>query len=265
MADDQSTFVAVEQAGPVVTIRFNRPDKKNALTFAMYRAATAALQQAESDPTVRIIVLRGAGDSFTSGNDLQDFLTRSAGHDGSAPPATPDSPVMQYLKALSSASKIVVAGIQGAAVGIGTTMLLHCDLIVAAKSARLQLPFVNLALVPEAASSLLLPRLIGYHRAAELLLLGDAIDGATAHRIGLVNRLVEDSELDAAVAQIVAALAAKPPQALLATKRLMKTDGASTATRMAEESVVFAQQLQSPELKEAIQAFFEKRKPNFGG
>ncbi len=253
MPTDQSPLVLIQRQGPVLAIRFNRPDKKNALTRPMYRAVTAALRQAETDPTVRIILFGGVGDCFAAGHDLHDFLAN--------PEIGPTAPGVEFLSTLTQSSKILVAGIQGAALGIGCTMLLHCDLVIAAAKTRLHLPFVNLALVPEAASSRLLPWLIGHHRAAELLLLGEAIDAEAALDLGLVNRVVTADALDRTVADLVTTLAAKPPNALGATKRLIRPDPTWIADSMAAEYAVLGNQLQSPELKQAIAGFFSARKP----
>jgi enoyl-CoA hydratase/carnithine racemase len=240
----------------VLAIRLNRPEKKNALTQAMYEALCAALDAADKDPAIRAITITGSGDSFSSGNDLADFLAQ--------PPADDASPVMRFLATIARAAKPIVAGVNGLAVGIGATMLLHCDLVyAAAESGSFQLPFVNLGLVPEAASTLLLPRLAGYHRAAELMLLGERFDARVAQEIGLVNAIIPATELDAHVRARAAALAAKPPAALRLAKALLKGDGAAVAARMAEESAHFMRQLRSPEAREAMAAFMEKRKPDF--
>jgi enoyl-CoA hydratase/carnithine racemase len=200
-------------------------------------------------------LITGSGGAFTAGNDLNDFLNSP---DASIAPDNMDRPVLRFLRAIATAAKPVVAAVHGAAVGVGTTMLLHCDLVVAGRGARFQLPFTNLALVPEAASSLLLPRLLGMQRASEMLLLGEPIDAATAHQWGLVNRLVDTARA------LARKLAAKAPEALRLTKALMRGhSSAGIAARMAEEGAAFASQLKSAELKEAVAAFFEKRAPDF--
>lgn len=240
----------------ILRIQFNRPDKKNAITLAMYETMTAALDQAEADSGVRVILFAGADDCFTSGNDLKDFMQ--------SPPTGEDSPVFRFLKTLIAAQKPVVAAVQGVAVGIGTTMLLHCDLVYAGSGARFQLPFVNLALVPEAGSSLILPQLMGHRRAAELLMLGEMIDAERARELGLVNAVYPPQELAAATWQVAQQLAGKPPAALRLTKTLMKR-----ATRpaiqeaMSEEGKHFMARLRSPEALEAMQAVLERRKPDF--
>jgi enoyl-CoA hydratase/carnithine racemase len=247
--------VEFQQEAGILEIRLNRPDKKNAITVAMYAAMAERLAAAEADPAVRVVLFTGAGDAFCAGNDLKDFIA--------SPPTGQDSPVFRFLRALAGATKVLIAAIQGPAVGIGTTMLLHCDLVVAARNARLSVPFVNLGLVPEAASSLLLPRLIGHQRAAELFLLGEPIDAATAHAYGLVNRVVEDGEVVAAARALAHQVAAKAPGAVRLIKKLMKSSTATVAERMVEEAHDFGAQLASAELREAVGAFFEKRAPDF--
>ena len=249
--------IITESRDGVLRIEIDRPDKKNALTAAMYQAMADAIKAAEADHKVRVLLIHGKADLFTAGNDLQDFLDN--------PPRDDNQPVFQFLYAISQAQKPVVAAVAGAAVGIGTTMLLHCDLVYAAPNARLQLPFVNLGLVPEAASSLLLPALIGYQRAAELLLLGESFSAQKAKEIGLVTDVVpEDRLFDTAMAQ-AKKLAGKPAASLRLTKRLMKQGQmAAVAQRIKLESDHFGERLGSPEAKEAVSAFLEKRTPNFG-
>lgn len=244
--------IVVTDAEGIRTIRINRPDKKNALTQAMY--ATLARALADADASVRVFVLTGTGDVFTAGNDLNDFL---------AVGDLSSSPAADFLGALASAQRPVVAAVNGLAVGIGATLLLHCDLVYAVPGARLQFPFINLALVPEAASTLLLPRLVGHQRAAELLMLGDPLDAGTAEQLGLVNRVVEGDVLAEALA-VARRLAAKPPAALAANKALLKSRDDGVAARLEAEFAAFARCLRSPELKEAVAAFFEKRPPDFG-
>ncbi len=240
----------------VLRIQINRPDKKNALTLAMYEAMTAALLAAEADPAVRVILFAGADSCFTAGNDLADFLN--------SPPGGEDSPVFRFLKTLIAAQKPVLAAVHGVAVGIGTTMLLHCDLVYAGPSARFQTPFVNLGLTPEAASSLLLPQLMGHRRAAELLLLGETFDAETALAVGLINGLRADSELDAYVLHKADILAAKPPTAVRLSKQLMKRwPAAAVQQAMGQEGDIFIARLHSSEAREAMTAFFERRQPDF--
>jgi enoyl-CoA hydratase/carnithine racemase len=243
--------------GGVLELTMDRPDKRNALTRPMYTAMAEALEAAAENPAVRAVLLCGSGDGFCAGNDLADFVS-------GAPPLAEDSPSRRFLRAISSHPKPSVAAVQGNAVGIGTTMLLHCDLVVLAEGARLVLPFVKLGVVPEAASSLLLPRLVGHQRAAELMLLGEPLDAATAREIGLANRVVAPAALMETARGLAAKLAAQAPTALRLTKALLKDGPAEVAARMDEEGRLFAAQLQSDELKEAVAAFFEKRAPNFG-
>lgn len=244
----------------ILTIEFDRIDKKNAITAAMYQAMADALKSAATDPSVRVILFRGKPEIFTAGNDLEDFLQRPPAGGADAEKA----PVFQFLYQISHAEKPVVAAVSGAAVGIGTTLLLHCDLVYASETAKLSLPFVSLGLCPEAASSLLLPKLVGYQRAAEKLLLGEAFGAQEALEIGLVTRVVAAAELDAFALQQAKKLAALPASSLRETKRLMKgNDVAAVEKKMAEEGELFRRLLVAPEAKEAFTAFFEKRKPDF--
>jgi enoyl-CoA hydratase/carnithine racemase len=220
----------------------------------MYAALADALAAADRDPDVRVVTLTGSGDSFTSGNDVADFVRQDAATGG-------EQPVTRFLRTVASAEKPLIAAVNGMAVGVGVTMLLHCDLAYAADTATFQLPFVNLGLVPEAASSLLLPQMAGYHRAAELLLLGERFDAAKALAVGLVNAVVPAGELAGLVAERAAALAAKPPGAIRATKALMKREAESVPARMAAEAADFARLLRSPEAQAIMQAFLNRRKP----
>lgn len=247
--------ILTSQADGILTITFNRPDKKNALTSAMYATLADALEAAETDPAVRVILFAGNGGAFTAGNDLQDFLNN--------PPQGDNTPVFRFLRAISTASKPLIAAVSGVAVGVGTTMLLHCDLVYAGESAKLSLPFVNLALVPEAASSLLLPAMIGHHRAAELLMLGEAFTPQVAKDYGIVNAIYPDDRLLAEATAVAQKLAAKPPTALRLTKQLLKRSKGDVAGQMAAEGEHFRSQLTSAEAREAMTAFFEKRPPKF--
>jgi enoyl-CoA hydratase/carnithine racemase len=237
----------------VLHITINRPDKKNALSAAMYAALADALTQAETDAAVQVVTITGAGDSFTAGNDIADFLQN--------PPLNDDSPVWQFLRAISAATKPVIAAVNGIAVGVGVTLLLHCDLVYAAESAVFQLPFINLALLPEAASSLLLPRLIGHQRASELLMFGESFDAMRARELGLVNALYPASDLAAAVEERARVLAAKPPEAIRIVKSLLKGNGPEIQARMREEAALFVGRLASDEAQQALQRFMQRRKP----
>lgn len=241
----------------VLELRLDRPDKRNALTRPMYAAMADAFEAAAADRAVRCVLLCGSGDAFCAGNDLADFVS-------GAPPLAEDSPSRRFLRAISGHPKPIVAAVQGNAVGIGTTMLLHCDLVVLADDARLALSFVKLGLVPEAASSLLLPRLVGHHRAAELMLLGEPVDATTALSLGIGNRVVARAALLPTARDLAQRLAAQAPDALRLTKALLKSPVSDVPGRMEEEGRHFSAQLQSAELKEAVAAFFEKRAPDFG-
>ena len=249
-------MIKTETRDRVLRIEIARPEKKNALTQEMYRAMADALAAAEADGAVRAILIHGARDCFTAGNDLRDFLDRSASGGASA--------AFRFISALPTLAKPLIAAVGGPAVGIGTTLLLHCDLVYASPGARFQLPFVPLGLVPEAASSLLLPMVAGYQRAAELLLLGQPFPAEKALAAGIVTEIVpEDKLLDHARAA-AAAVAALPPASVRLTKQLMKRQlAAPIAAQMEEEGRLFAERLQSGEAKEAMTAFFEKRKPDF--
>jgi enoyl-CoA hydratase/carnithine racemase len=248
--------ILVERADGVLTIAFNRPGKKNAITAAMYQSMADTMVEAHGDTSVRAILIRGSAGIFSAGNDLEDFMK--------TPPMGENAPVFQFLRAISSAEKPVVASVAGPAVGIGTTLLLHCDLVYAADTASFSLPFTQLGLCPEAASSLLLQRVGGYQAAAEKLLLGEAFDAAEAHRMGFVNRVLPAAEVDAFAAAQAARLAALPASSLRVTKSLMKrTSHQELQTQMSEEAVHFGKMLLAPEAREAFKAFFEKRKPDF--
>lgn len=239
----------------ILTLTIARPEKKNALTVAMYAALADAITGADEDPSVRVILITGSADSFTAGNDLKDFLEN--------PPVDPSSPVFQFMHAIAGAKKPVVAAVNGLAIGIGTTMLLHCDLVYAVNTARFQLPFVNLGLVPELGSSLILPALAGRTRAAELLMFGNPFDATTAKDINLINASCAADDLLPMAQKAAADLATKPPAALRKTKALLNGDLKTVRERIDAEAKVFGEQLNSDEVKEAIDAFFEKRAPDF--
>ncbi|SDD83179.1 enoyl-CoA hydratase [Paraburkholderia lycopersici] len=251
-----SNEILVARDNGVLTITIDRPARKNALTPAMYEAMVGALAAAHEDASVRAVLLRGHAEIFTAGNDIEDFLK--------TPPTSGDSPVMRFLDAISSFEKPLVAAVKGPAIGVGTTLLLHCDIVYAADDARFAVPFAQLGLCPEAASSLLLPRIAGYQGAAEKLLLGETFDAAEAHRLGFVNRVLPAAELDAFVAGQLAKLVALPASSLRVTKSLMKRASAhEVKTRISDESVHFGKMLLAPEAREAFTAFLEKRKPDF--
>jgi len=241
-------------ADRVLHLTLDRPEKKNALTRAMYARLADALAEAAEDADVRAVVLSGRDGVFTGGNDLMDFVQE--------PPTGPESPVFRFLHGAVAFPKPLVAAIAGPAIGIGTTILLHCDLAYAAPDARFKMPFVDLGLVPEAASSLLLPRLAGRARASELLLFGEAFSAETAREVGLVNEVVADPV--ARALERARALAQKPPEAVRQTKALLRHDAAdATGEALAREGALFVERLASPEAQEAFTAFFEKRAPDF--
>ena len=244
----------------VATIEIARPEKKNALTIAMYQAMADAINAAKADPGVRALLITGQPGIFTSGNDLEDFMQRPPGS-GSG---NDESPVFRFMRALIDCDKPVVAAVTGAAIGIGTTMLLHCDLVYVSDEARLAMPFVGLGLVPEFGSSLLLPQRIGQARAAEKLLLGDPFTGAEAVELGLANAVLPAGEVATHARRVAERFNALPPGAVRETKRLLRAPQAE-ATFMAirTEGELFASRLRSPEAMEAFQAFFQKRRPDF--
>ncbi|MDY6942907.1 MAG: enoyl-CoA hydratase [Pseudomonadota bacterium] len=248
--------IAVNRAGGICRISIQRPEKKNALTHAMYTIMANAIDQAETDHDTRVVLITGTRDCFTAGNDLNDFLQN--------PPTGPDSPVIRFLHAISTARKAVVAAVNGPAIGIGTTLLLHCDLAYAGPNARFELPFMKLGLVPEGGSSKLLPELMGYHRACELLMLGETLDARGAAELGLVNAVFEaDAYLPRAQAA-AERLAALPPAALRKTKALLKAPHLESISQtITKESHMFLEQLRSPEAREAMQAVLERREPDF--
>ena len=242
--------------GGVLTLTIDRLDKKNSLTSAMYALLADGIEHAAQDTTCRVVVLQGHETIFSAGNDIGDFLN--------APPAGQDSPVHRFLRAIATFDKPLVAAVCGPAVGIGTTLLLHCDLVYAGDNAAFAMPFVNLGLCPEAASSLLAPQIFGYHRAAEALLLGEPIQAGTALEIGLVNRVVPPTQANALAQAQARRLAAKPLTSLVETKRLMKGgQRAQVLAQMDLEGASFARMLREPAAREAFGAFMEKRKPDF--
>lgn len=253
---EQQELVQSQVSDGVMEIRINRPDRKNALTHAMYDALTAALNEAEQSPSIRVTLITGTEDCFTAGNDMVDFLQ--------SPPKGDSSPVMLFLRKLVELEKPLVAAVNGPAVGVGTTMLFHCDLVVVARSAKLKMPFTSLGLCPEAGSSLLLPMIVGHQRAAELLMMSKVIDGVEAERIGIANRVCEDSEYLEAARAMCRELAAQPAAAVRLTKSLMKRPYIDQLREhMRFEGGCFGERLDSPEAREAMTAFMEKRQPDF--
>lgn len=249
-------FVRRELSEGILTLRFNRPEKKNALNLAMYAALAEELGKGDVDEAVRVVLLTGGEETFTSGNDLGDFLA--------APPTGMDSPVMRFLLALSTARKPLIAAVNGDAVGVGVTMLLHCELVYAGRGATFRMPFVDLGLCPEAGSTLLLPRLMGHQRAAELLLLGGGFGAEKAREVGIVNAVHPDAEVMAAARASALDLAAQPAAAVRLAKSLLKRDyAAQLQETIAEEGRQFMARLKSPEAAEALHAFQQRRKPDF--
>jgi len=240
----------------VATIEIARPEKKNALTMAMYADMAAALVAAKDDSAVRAVLITGQPGIFTSGNDIEDFMKR--------PPASTESPAFVFMKALMDCDKPVVAAVTGAAIGIGTTMLLHCDFVYVSDESRLAMPFVSLGLVPEFASSLVVPQLMGNVRAAEKLLLGDPFTGAEAVEAGIANAVLPAAEVVKHARRIAERFNALPPGAVRETKRLLRRGrSAALLETIGVEGAAFASRLQSPEAKEAFSAFFQKRQPDF--
>ena len=240
----------------VMTVTFNRLDKKNSITSSMYAAMADAVEQARTDASVKVVVFQGHETIFSAGNDIGDFLNQ--------PPSTQESPVFRFLRGIATFEKPALAAVAGPAVGIGTTTLFHCDLVYAGDNAAFSMPFVNLGLCPEAASSLLAPRMFGYHRAAEALLLGEPFFAEAAQEVGLVNRVVPPTEVNAVAQAQARKLAAKPLSSLIETKRLMKGGyQQEVLQKMDEEGQSFGRMLREPAAREAFGAFMEKRKPDF--
>jgi enoyl-CoA hydratase/carnithine racemase len=248
-----SEFVEVTRGNGVLAIRLRRPDRRNAITVAMYAALADAIESAAGDEGIRVITLSGEGEDFTAGNDLADFMQ-------ALPQASDDIPVWRLLRALARNTTPIVAAVHGNAVGIGTTMLFHCDLVLAEEGTRFLMPFVDLGLVPEAASSLLLPRLGGRRRAARYFLLGEPFGPDEAREFGLVSHVIPKGGLDTAIEQTVGALLAKPAQALQLTQNLLRRGCADELIeRMELENGHFSERLTSDEVRQAITAFFERK------
>ncbi|MGB3071257.1 MAG: enoyl-CoA hydratase [Ottowia sp.] len=251
-----SEILSHHDAG-VLTLTFNRVERKNSINVAMYDALATAIEKAADDAATRVIVIQGHETVFSAGNDLQDFLQNG--------PQGMDSPVFRFLRGIATFPKPLLAAVCGPAVGVGTTMLLHCDLVYAGDNAAFSMPFVNLGLCPEAGSSMLVPRMFGYHRAAEALLLGEPFFAEAALEVGMVNRIVPPSEANALAQAQARKLAAKPMSSLIETKRLMKGSRQQEALlkRISEEGASFARLLGEPAAREAMTAFMEKRNPDF--
>ncbi len=245
-------LVETSRDGAALCVTLARPAKKNALTSAMYRALVAALAQASADESIGAVLLRGKDGVFTAGNDIGDFLELAGRAEA--------SPGTLFIKALATFEKPLVVAVEGPAIGIGTTLCFHCDLVYAAPSARFQMPFVDLGLVPEAASSLLAPQRFGYAKAAQFIMLAESFDAVAARDLGLANAIVEPEELYAHALAKAQALAAKPRQALLATRRLLRGDPHILVARIDEEMRLFGEAVRSPEARAAFFAFLQKAK-----
>jgi enoyl-CoA hydratase/carnithine racemase len=240
----------------VMTLTFNRLDKKNSITAAMYASLADAVENAQINAEVRVVLIQGHETIFSAGNDIADFLNR--------PPSGQDAPVFRFLRAIAGFSKPLLAAVAGPAVGIGTTLLFHCDLVYAGDNAAFSMPFVNLGLCPEAGSSILVPQMMGYHRAAEALLMGEPFMAEAAQEVGLVNRVVPPTELNSYAQAQARKLAAKPLSSLVETKRLMKMgQSAQVLAQIEAEAASFGRMLQAPAAQEAFGAFMDKRRPDF--
>ena len=251
---DMTGLVDIRDDGPIRIVRMNRSEKKNALTAAMYDAMAGALTGARSDQAIRCIMIAGAPGAFCAGNDLDEF--RQAAVDGEGL----GEPVLRFLRALAYCERPLVAAVEGLAVGVGTTMLLHCDYVVASRGSRFATPFVGLGLVPEAASTLLAPRLMGPRRAFALLVLAEALDAEQAQAIGLVNAVAEPAETESQALAAARRIAALPPEAVLASRRMIRGEPDELAERIEMEANFFRERLQSPEAQAAFDAFFARKK-----
>jgi enoyl-CoA hydratase/carnithine racemase len=248
--------IVTEHSGSILRVQLNRPEKKNAMTSGMYITLAGLLNDAAKDDRIRVVLLHGAGDSFTAGNDLEDFMKN--------PPGSGDSPQNLLITAMTNFDKPLVAAVRGAAVGGGTTMLTHCDFVYAGESTRFQMPFINLGLVPEFGTSYTIPARIAHIPAAELMLLGEPFDAARAAALGLVTRVVPDQKLLATATEVAQKLAEKPAGALQACKRLLKrASREQLQLAVKAENEEFAAFVRSADAKEAITAFLEKRPPDF--
>lgn len=252
----EQDHVIVSTDNGVMTVQLNRPEAKNALTVDMYKAINAAFDHASDATEVRVLVLKGSEDIFTAGNDLVDFMKN--------PAVTEDAPVYQFLFNLLEFKKPLVAAVSGPAIGVGVTLLMHCDLVLASDTAMLQMPFASLGAVPEAGSSILFPMMVGPQKAAEVFMLSEKINAEDAQRYGLISRVTPVTELNSETEKVCQQLANQPARALRESKRLLKAPYIDQLREhMKEELKAFSEGLQSPEAKEAITAFFEKRQPNF--
>jgi enoyl-CoA hydratase/carnithine racemase len=246
-------IIVIDQ-GPIRVVRMNRPEKKNALTSGMYDGMSQALEGASGSSPIRCVVITGVPGTFTAGNDLQDFLKAAMGGEGLG------GSVMRFLHAMARCERPLVAAVEGNAVGLGTTMMLHCDYAVAAHDARFQTPFVSLGLLPEAASTLLAPGLMGHRRAFELLVMGKALNGEEAKACGLVNEVASAGQVEAAALEAAKKIAALPPEAVAVSRKFMRAAPDAIVTRMNEEGEEFKRRLKSPEARQAFEAFLQRKK-----
>lgn len=249
--------VVIERDNRVQILRLSRPEKKNALTRAMYTALCDAIIAGDADPAISAHVITGSGGMFTAGNDIGDFLAAGSGGGGK------NTEVLRFIRLLPAIKKPIIAAVDGIAIGIGTTLLFHCDLVYATPAATFATPFLDLGLVPEAASSLLMPRIMGYQRAFEMLVLGDPYSADRAREAGFVNAVVPADAFESTAVKAAHRLGAKPPEALALARKMLRGDTSDIAQRVDEEAAAFLARLSSPEAREAFQAFIEKRPPRF--
>lgn len=252
-----SAEVTATSASGVQVLRLMRPDKKNALTRPMYKALCDALEAGDADAAIAAHVLTGSGGMFTAGNDINDFLAAGMGAAGGV------NEVLRFIRLLPLIKKPVIAAVEGIAIGIGTTLLFHCDLVYATPDATFATPFLDLGLVPEAGSSLLMPRMMGSHRSFEMLVMGDTFSAERAREAGFVNAVVPADQLEKTAMCAAKRLAAKPPEALAIARAMLRGSPAEISARVDEEAIAFERRLKSPEAREAFQAFLEKRPPEF--
>lgn len=250
-------FIHVEDRDLMRLIRFNRADKKNAITAVMYDAMAHAIETAQDDPAIRVLVFLGTEGCFTAGNDILDFLSVSQGGNGLG------TEVLRFLHALAAGEKPMIAGVDGLAIGVGTTMLFHCDMVLSSERSLFKTPFLDLGLVPEAASTLLVPARIGHVRAFEMLCLGEPFDAARALETGFISRIMESDMVEAETLAMARRIASRPPMALRLSRQMMRADASGLHARIDEEAGHFKACLSSDEAKEAFLAFTEKRKPKF--
>ena len=257
MSSDTPEGITVSTADGIQTLRFTRESKKNAITSVMYERLRTALLDGDERADVAVHMLAGSGGTFSAGSDIAEFMERAKGR------ADLSGPILEFIRLLPNVRKPMVAAVDGLAIGVGTTLLFHCDLVYASPTSTFKTPFLDLGLVPEAGSSVLAPARMGYARAFELLALGDTFSADRAMAAGLVNAIVPPAEVEATARAAALRLARKPPQALALCRRLMRGEAAAASAAIEDEARIFAERLSSPEAREAFQAFFEKRLPDF--